>query len=68
MQSTETKDSGTIPVESLKTIEQKDQTIEHAGVEKEAEFGQASVELKPITKVCSVFLFFKYSPLIIFLL
>ena len=54
MQGTETKDSDKIPAESLEPIEQQDQTIEHASVEKEAEFGQASVELTPITKVCPV--------------
>ena len=68
MQSTETKDSGKIPIESSETMEQKNQTIEHANVEKEAEFGQASVELKPIAKVCILLLCMKHLPLMIVLL
>lgn len=68
LQGTETKDSDKITAESLETMDQKNQTIEHANVEKEAEFGQASVELKPITKVCLVLLYYKHSPLMIVLL
>ena len=58
LQGTETKDSDKITAESLETMDQKNQTIEHANVEKEAEFGQASVELKPTTQVCLVLCYF----------
>ena len=68
LQSTETKDSDKAPVESLEKLEQSNQTTEQANLEKEAELGQASVKVQPVTKVRHVLLNYKSFPLTIILL
>ena len=56
LQSTETKDSDKVPVESLDKLQPSNLTTGQANLEKEAELGQASVKLQPVTKVCTILL------------